>query len=188
MGVRSWKRGRELQGTLHQGHDLGQVAHAVHVDALHHGGLGGILGGKNQVADAFGAGANGNRKSAANRAYGAIERKLARQEVLVESLHYSHGAQDAERHRQVEAAALLAHAGRRQIDGEGFIGISEAGVDQRGLDAFAALAHGDIGHPNHARIARRAVGEVDFDIDTVRVDPIDSRTLSFEERHGRKSD
>jgi hypothetical protein len=29
---------------------------------------------------------------------------------------------------------------------------------------------------------------VHFDIDTVRVNPVDSRTLSFEERHDRKSD
>ena len=63
--------------------------------------------------------------------------------------------------------------------------VAEARVDKRGLNAFAALADGNIGHADHARIARRAVGiHVDFDIDTVSIDAVDRRTLGFEERHG----
>ena len=51
-------------------------------------------------------------------------------DVVVECCHRAHRAQDAERHRQVEARAFLAHVGRREVDGDAFVGIAEAGVDQ----------------------------------------------------------
>ena len=41
--------------------------------------------------------------------------------------------EDAERHRQVESRAFLADVGRGQVDGDAFIGIAEAGVEQRAI-------------------------------------------------------
>jgi len=60
VAVRNRYCGRELERTRYQSHDLGEVVHAVDADAFHYGSLGGILGGKNQVGDAFGAGADGD--------------------------------------------------------------------------------------------------------------------------------
>ncbi len=104
--------------------------------------------------------------------------------MFVGSADGAHRAQDAERHRQIETRAFLADVGRRQVDGDGFVRITEAGIEQRGLDALAALAHGRIGHADRDEIARVAAGiHVHLDVDQVRFDSKDSRAAGPEKGH-----
>ena len=116
--------GREFLGARQQGDDLGEMAHTVHGDAFDDGGLGGILGRQDQVGDAFLARADRDRKGPAHRTDGAVEREFAHQDMAVETAHHAHGAQDAERHRQVETAAFLADIGGREVNRNLFIGIA----------------------------------------------------------------
>jgi hypothetical protein len=188
MAVARGDRGRKLLGAGEQGDHFGQIADAVHVDAFHHGRLGGVLGGNDQVGDALLARADGDGQRAAHGAYGAIERKLADEDVLVQGLHRAHGAQDADGHGQIEAGAFLAHVGRGQVDGDAFVGVAEAGIDERALDALAAFADGDVGHADHYGVPRVAGREhVDFDIDQVSIDAIDRSAAGLEERHENDS-
>ncbi len=151
------RRGRfEIVGPGDHGHDFRQAARAVHLDVLHHRRFGRILHGNNDAGDPVFTRANGHRERAANRTDGAIQREFANQQVLVELFDHAHRAQDAERHRQIEARAFLAHVGRRQVDGDSLVGIAESGVDERALDALAALADGGVGHADHDGVARRA--------------------------------
>ena len=86
-------------------------------------------------------------------------------------------------------APSFAHVGRREVDGDGFVGIAESGIDERGLDALAALAHRHVGHTDRDEIARRArLVHVDFDIDQVSIDAVYGSAASLEQRHsGRVS-
>ena len=176
--------GRELLRPREQRHHFRQVAHAIHADAFHHRGLGRILRRHDQVGDAHIARADGDRQRPAHRANRAIERQFSDQQVPIQALHRTHRPQNPQRHRQVEAGPFLAHVGGRQVDGELLVGISEARIDQRALDALAALAHGGIGHADHhgiARVARRK--HVDFDIDQVSIDAVDGSAARFKQRH-----
>jgi len=176
--------GREVLRPREQRHYFRQVAHAIHAHAFHHRGLGRIFRRHNQVGDAHIARADRYRQRPAHRANRAVERQFPDQHVLVQALHRAHRAQDPQRHRQVEAGPFLAHVGRRQVDGELFVRIPEARIDQRALDPLAALAHGGVGHADHhgiARVARRK--HVDFDIDQVSIDAIDGSAARFKQRH-----
>ena len=100
------------------------------------------------------------------------------------SSHGSHRAQNAERHGQIESRAFLADIGGREVDGDGFVGIAEARIEQGGLDALAALAHGGVGHADRDEIARVAAGvHIHLDVDQVRFDSKDSRTAGPEKGH-----
>ena len=100
------------------------------------------------------------------------------------ALHGAHRAQDPHGHGQVEAGAFLAHVGGREIDGDAFVGIAEAGVDERALDALAAFPDGDVGHADHDGIPRVAGCEhVDFDIDQVSIDAVNRGAAGLEQRH-----
>ena len=184
MAVARGDRGGELLGAGEQGDHFGQVADAIHVDAFDDRGLGGVFGGDDQVGDALLARADRDGEGAAHGTDGAIEGEFADEDVLVEGLHGAHGAQDAHGDRQIEAGAFLTYVGRGEVDGDAFVGVAEAGVDEGTLDALAAFANGDVGHADHYGIPRVAGCEhVDFDIDQVSIDAIDRSTAGFEQRH-----
>ena len=148
--------GNEVIRTGQHGNGFRQAFHAVHVHSLDDGRLARIFHRDDQVGDAVLAGAHRYGQCAANGAEGAIERQFAHQDVAVERAGVSHRAQNAERHGQVEACALLAYVGGSQVDGDALIGITESGIDECGLDALAAFADRHIGHTNHSGVARRA--------------------------------
>src|ERR1035437_2060161 len=188
MAVARGDNWRKLLRAGEQGDPRGQVTDAVHIDAFDHGGLGGVFGGNDQVGDALLARADGDRQRAAHRADGSIKRKLADEEVPIQSLNRAHGAQDADGDREIEASAFLPYVGRGQVDGDAFVGVAEAGVDHRTLDALADLADGNVGHADHygvPRVPRRE--HVDFDIDQVSIAAINRGTAGFEERHENDS-
>lgn len=173
--------GPEFLRPLHQSHDFGKMPHTVYVHPLHHRRLGRILERDHQVANALVAGANRHGERPANGPHRSIERQFAGDNMLVERAHQPHRAQDAERYRKIEPAALLAHAGRRQVDGDGLIGITETRVEHGRLDALAAFAHRDIGHSHHARIGRAAKSvQIDLDLDQMRVDAVNGSRAGFE--------
>src|SRR5580658_3339887 len=101
--------------------------------------------------------------------------------------HYAHGAQNPDRHRQIESRAFLAHVSRRQVDSHTLAGISEAGIHQSALDALAALAHGCIRHPHGDEIPVPSWIHIHFDIDDVGVNTIDRRGARTEESHSMMS-
>ncbi len=57
--------------------------------------------------------------------------------------------------RSKPAPSLRTLAGR-QVDGDGLVGVAEAGVHERRLDALAALPHRRVGHADHDEVARRS--------------------------------
>ena len=182
--MREATAGENSSGRVSKRDHFGEVADAVDVDAFDHGGLGGVFGGNDQIGDALFARADRDGERAAHRADGAIEGKLADEDVLIEGLHGAHGAQDAHGHGQIEAGAFLAHVGRGEVDGDALVGVAEAGVDERALDALAAFADGDVGHADHYGVARVAGCEhVDFDIDQVSIDAVNGGAAGLEQRH-----
>src|ERR1700683_4919068 len=71
--------------------------------------------------------ADRDRQHAAHRPQRTIERELAHQHMFVGFAHRSHGAENAQGHRKIEARAFLAHIGGSEVDSDGFVGIAEAG-------------------------------------------------------------
>ena len=105
-------------------------------------------------------------------------------EVVVQAFESTHGAEDGEGHGKVETGAFLAELGRGEVDGDGLVGVAEAGVHEGGLDSFAAFADGVVGGADEHEIAGHATAEeVYFNIDEVGVDTVHRSTFSFEERH-----
>ena len=86
---------------------------------------------QHQVRDAVVARADRHRQRARARPHGAVERKFAHKDMRSRPFTVAHGAQDTQRHRQIEPRAFFAHVGRRQVDGHRLVRIAEAGIDQR---------------------------------------------------------
>ncbi len=182
LGLRN--RRRKFFRARDQCDHFGQVPHAEYAHPVHHRRLSGVLRRHDQVGDSLFARANGHGKSAAHRPDGAIERKLAHQQMVVQARYRAHRAQNAERHRQIEPRALFAHVRRGEIDGDGFVGVPEPGIDQRALDALAALANRRVGHAYSDEIARRArLVHVDFNIDQMSIDAVYGGAERLEQRH-----
>ena len=92
----------------------------------------------------------------------------------------AHGAQKAEGHRQVEARAFFADVGGSEVDRDGFTRVAEARVDERRLDAFAALADRRIRQADGDEVTVGPSGvQVDLDVDRVGINAEDGRAFSF---------
>ena len=97
------------------------------------------------------------------------------------------GAEDADGHGQVEAGALFLDVGGREVDGDVRRRHVEAGVLDGGAHAVAAFAHGGVGQADGVKVIFLGLcRRVDFDVDDVRVDAVDSSAEGFEE-HGRRA-
>lgn len=103
--------------------------------------------------------------------------------MLIATAHRAHRAQNAERHRQVEARAFFPDIRRRQINRDRLTRIAETGVHQRRFDTLPALAHGRIRHSHSNEIARISGIHIDFHIYDVRIDPKNSRTTGPKQGH-----
>jgi hypothetical protein len=81
------------------------------------------------------------------------------------------GRQDAQRDRQVEAAGVLGKVGRREVDGDSFVGREvQPGVLDGGAHAFAGLLDLGFGQPDQ-RETGQAVGQMHLDADGPRLQP-----------------
>ena len=96
------------------------------------------------------------------------------------------GAQDAERHGQVEAGAFLADVGGRQVDGDVGGRNVVAAVLQRRADAVAAFAHRGVGQADGVKVVFVLLdaGDVDLDLNDVGVDAVDGGTQGLVEHRG----
>jgi len=185
MAIQSGGRCRELFGPRQHRHHFRQIACAIDVDALHHSRFRRIFSRQDDIRNPHIARADRDRKRAAHRTDSPVERELADQNMPVEGLYSPHGAEDAERHGQIESAPFLANIGWRQIDRNLLPGIDKPGVDEGALDTLAALAYGRIGHAHHNRIARIAAREhIHFDVDQMGVNAVNGGAAGLEERHG----
>ena len=94
--------------------------HRIDFDSADHGRLSGIQLGHDQPGDFLAAGFNGDGKGSAHSANAAVERQLSYKKAIRDLLliQAAIGAQDSQRHGQVEARALLADVGGSKIDGD----------------------------------------------------------------------
>ena len=175
---------REVRGGFQKVDGFGEMANAKDVDAFDYGGFGGVFQREDEVLHAVAAGANRNGKRPADGADGAIEREFAHGKVAVAIWGETLRAEDAESHGQIETGAFLTHVGGGKIDGDGLVGVSEAGVKKGGFDPLAAFSDGGIGHADQSEIFGHAgFVQVHFDIDGVGVNAVNRRAASFEKSH-----
>ena len=84
-------------------------------------------------------------------------------------------AENAERHRQIEAGAFLPDVGRREVNGDVGGRNVVAAILQSRANALAALPHRGIGQADGGEVV--LVGfyrrNIDFNLNQVRVDAID---------------
>src|SRR5262249_45510092 len=92
--------------------------------------------------------------------------------------------EDAERDRQIEGCAGLAHVGRRQIDGDLVGRELESRIADRALHAVAALADARVGKADH-RGRRQAERDVYFDVDGGGLDTEEGRRTKTREHAAR---
>src|SRR5271165_1870835 len=129
------------------------MTQAEDLDVFDDGGLGGVLRWYKQILDAALLRANGDGEDATNGPQAAIERQFADEKIGFGIANRAHGAKDGGGHGEVEAGALFANVGRGEVDRDGASRIPKAGVDESGLDAFAALLDGGIGHADGDEVA-----------------------------------
>ena len=82
----------------------------------------------------------------------------------------SRGGEDRERDRKIEARALLAQAGRREVDGDPPHRPLELGASDAAAHALLRLLAGAVGEP-HDREAGHTALEVGLDLDTPGLEP-----------------
>ena len=164
--------GRERFRHVDEVHGLRQIAHGEHVDPLDDRGLARIGFRHDHGLDLVLARRQRRRERAAHRAHLPVERKLAEKNVLVEPLAEERAlaAQNRKRHREIEGRAFLANVGGRQIDRDALKRKIVAAIFQRGLDAFAAFLHGDVGQADDIEIAGLARADVHLHFHEVGVD------------------
>ena len=97
---------------------------------LNHRPLGAVLWRKNDAVKAALPGCQGQRQGAVDRFYQAIQGKFPSQQPTAQTLRAQPalGGQQPHSDGQVEAGAFLAHASRRQVDGDPIMGEGKAGI------------------------------------------------------------
>ncbi len=98
-------------------------------------------------------------------------------------LHDARRGQDPQGDRQVEGRALLAEAGRPQVDGDAVAGEGQAGIPDGCAHALPALPHGGV-RQAHRGEGREPAGDVDLDADEDGLDP-EQRGRQDAREHGR---
>ena len=130
-----------------------------------------VGGWKKDGAQSVAPGAGGDRQHASRGVDRAVEGQLAQQHGVGNqpALDDARCREDAERDRQIERSASLAHVGRRQVDRDAVRGKLEAGIADGAPDPVAALPDARIGQTDH-RERRKTVPDIDFDVNGARVD------------------
>src|ERR1700752_3219542 len=92
------------------------------------------------------------------------------------------GAENADGHGEIEARAFLLNVCGSEVDGDVRGRDVEAGIFYSGAHAVAALAHGGVGQADGVElfVVGFDPGEIDFDIDDVRIDAVHSSAESLE--------
>ena len=101
----------------------------------------------------------------------ATARRPARSPRAPRPARAPQAASSADRDRQVEARARLAHVRGREVDGDALLRKAELRVEQRRPHALARLAHGAVRQADE-RERRQAAADVDLDGDLVAADAL----------------
>src|SRR5262249_33506407 len=131
-----------------------QRLHRINVYAAYNRRLVRVRFRHDQVGDLLASCRNRDGQGAADATHAAIKRELTHHDVVGNFLlvQCTVGAQDAERHWQVEAGAFFLDVSGREVDGDmgGWDVISA--VAQGGADALAAFAHRGVGKPDGVEV------------------------------------
>ena len=165
--------------------DFEERGDGIDVDAGDDGGFAGVGGGDDEVLDAGGAGGDGDGEHALDGAEGAVEAELADQDEVGDVFdgESAVGSEDADGDGEIEAGAFFLEVGGGEVDGDAGGREIEAGVLDGGADAVARLADGGVGEADGGEgfLIELDAGEVDFYVDDVGVDAVDSGAAGFEE-------
>ena len=186
-GIR--RQRRDAIGAIQQSDNFHQRLHRIDADAGDHRRLAGVGFRHDEVHDLVAARGNGDGQRAAHPAHPAIERKFAHQDVVAQFFFIQRtvGAEDAQRHRQVEARTFFLYIRGREVDGDLRGRNVVAAIAQRRTDALAALAHRRIGQPDGVEVVFRGAnaGDIDLNFDDRRVYAVHGGAESFEEHEWR---
>ena len=166
---RARRRGVGVHAALERADRLAEVSAGVHAEALHDGGLGGVLGRDDEGGGAAVPRADGEGEHAADGPEGGVERELSEERDLFEALARGlrgllAGGEDAERDGQVEVRAVLAEVGGREVERDASHRPRDADVLDRRLYADARLPDRAVRQPGDVE-GLQAEAEVDLDVD-----------------------
>ncbi len=149
---------------------LPQVAHGHRLDPGK-GDLGAGFGGADEALGAVPPRPFRRDERARNGAEPPVESELSDRGVAGEASvrDLRRGFQHREGDRQVEARALLAEVGRRQVDGDPVARELQLGRGDPAADSLLRLLAGPVGEPDD-RKRRGAALEMRFDLDAARVE------------------
>src|SRR5438552_925038 len=186
-GIR--RQRRNAIGAIQQSDNFHQRLHRIDADAGDHCRLAGVGFGHDEVHDLVAARGNGDGQRAAHPAHPAIERKFAHQDVVAQFFFIQRtvGAENSQRHRQVESRTFFLYIRGREVDGDLCSRNIVAAVAQRRADALAALAHRRIGQADGVEVVFRGAnaGDIDLNFDDRRVYAVDGGAESLEEHEWR---
>ena len=108
-----------------------------------------------------------DRQGAAGRARRSLERQLANDRVIEESVRreLATSEQNSERDRQIKRGGLLGKSSGGEIDDDPVIWPGKPRVDYRPGDAMGALANRSIGHADEHGRGQCPPGNVDLHVD-----------------------
>ena len=146
------------------------MAYADRLDACERGLRAGLVR-ADQPLEAGTPRALRDREHAAHAAHAPVERELAARRVLLEPSrrNLARRSEQRERDREVEAGALLAKLGRREIDGDPPRREVQFRCGDPRPDTLTGFLASTVGQPDD-REARQAVANVRLDVDPTRLE------------------
>ena len=93
-------------------------------------------------------------------------------------------AEDSNRHRQIERRTFFFQIGWSQIDNDALVRCPESVVTDRRKNSIPGFPDRRIRQADDNKLSVASSGNVDFDIDKICLDAIDSSTPSFEKHVG----
>ena len=163
---------------------LAKVAHGDDVEPLHHGRLGGVLGGHDHGVEPHGMGAHGDGQGALDRADRPGQRELAHHHDAVETARFRllRGGEDAQRNGKVEGRPLLPDVRRGEVYHHPSQRGMEGGVGQRAHHAVRGFLHRRVwqAHDRHPRVS---ISGINLDLDGDGIDADDGGGLGLG-KHG----
>ena len=163
-------RRRRTELAAQVGDGLGEVPDRDRLDAAELG-LAGRLGRTENPLEPGPPRPFGDGERPAHRSHAAVQRQLADRGVLGEPVgrDLPRGGEDRQRDREVEAGALLAQAGRREVDGDPLQRPLELRRADAAPDPVLRLRTGSIGEPDDREAGHAAV-DVRLDLDAARLE------------------
>ena len=135
-------------------HDLPKVVGGEHSDPVEQGGLGGGFPREDDRTDIGGQSRLGEGQSTPDRAKGPVEGQLPHAQDAVDPIEVDllRSGEDAQGEGKVVGRALLAQAGRGQVDRDALSGPAVTEVLDGTLDALLALPDGTVGQAHHQEV------------------------------------